>query len=116
VIRQVPVTYAGTPSYGPLFPGEPDRMDTVLVLGKTTAWVNGANLTNEKRQVFEVHPMGNTLVIRINENSFGIYQDFGNPAEIWLRHGDGSNIFFKVFKLDAERNRSEALVGYCFRS
>jgi hypothetical protein len=58
--------------------------------------------------------MGSTLIIKINENQFGIYQDFGNPAEIWLRKGSDGNIFFKVFKIDAERNRDEASVGYCF--
>ncbi|MBU6152924.1 MAG: hypothetical protein KGP28_01355 [Bdellovibrionales bacterium] len=115
VIRQMPVTRSGTPSYGPLFPGERERVETVLVLGKNTAWVNSANLTNEKRQVFEVHSLGSTLVIRINENQFGIYEDFGNPAEIWLRKGIDGNIFFKVFKIDAGRNRNEASVGYCFR-
>jgi hypothetical protein len=114
VIRQMTVTYSGTPSYGPLFPGIKEHVETVLVLGKNTAWVNSTNLTNEKRQVFELHAMGSTLVIKINENQFGIYQDFGNPAEIWLRKGADGNIFFKVFKLDAERNRSEASVGYCF--
>jgi hypothetical protein len=114
VIRQMPVVYSGTPSYGPLFPGIKEHLETVLVLGKNTAWVNGTNLTNEKRQVFELHSMGNTLVIKINENQFGIYQDFGNPAEIWLRKGADGNIFFKVFKVDAERNRSEASAGYCF--
>jgi hypothetical protein len=115
VIRQMSVTYSGTPSYGPLFPGDPDRIETILVLGKDTAWVNSTNLTNEKRQVFELHPMGVTLVIKINENQFGIYQDFGNPAEIWLRKSPDGNIFFKVFKVDTERNRTEASVGYCFK-
>jgi hypothetical protein len=114
VIRQMAVTYPGTPSFGPLFPGTRERVETVLVLGKNTAWVNSANLTNEKRQVFELHSMGNTLIIKINENQFGIYQDFGNPAEIWLRKGPDGNIFFKVFKIDTERNRNEASVGYCF--
>jgi hypothetical protein len=114
VIRQMQVTYPGTPGYGPLFPGVPEREETVLVLGKNTAWVNSANLTQEKRQVFELHSMGNTLVIRINENQFGIYEDFGNPAEIWLKKGSDGNVFFKVFKVDAERNRNEASVGYCF--
>jgi|GEM_PF-4001584 len=115
VIRQMTVTFAGTPAYGPLFPGEPDRIETILVLGKNTAWVNGTNLTNEKRQVFELHTIGNTLVIRIKENSFGIYQDFGNPAEIWLQKGTDGNIFLKIFKVDAEHNRAEASVGYCFK-
>jgi len=115
VIRQMSVTYSGTPSYGPLFPGDPDRIETILVLGKDTAWVNSTNLTNEKRQVFELHPMGSTLVIKINENQFGIYQDFGNPAEIWLRKSTDGNIFFNVFKVDAEHNRNEASVGYCFK-
>jgi hypothetical protein len=114
VIRQMTVTHPGTPSFGPLFPGNREHVETVLVLGKNTAWVNSANLTNEKRQVFELHSMGSTLIIKINENQFGIYQDFGNPAEIWLRKGADGNIFFKVFKIDAERNRAEASVGYCF--
>lgn len=115
VIRQMSVTYSGTPSYGPLFPGQPERVENVLVLGKNTAWVNSTNLTNEKRQVFELHSMGNTLVIKINQNEFGIYQDFGNPAEIWLRKGADGNIFFKIYKIDAEQSRIEASVGYCFR-
>ena len=114
VIRQVTVTHPGTPSFGPLFPGTREHVETVLVLGKNTAWVNSTNLTNEKRQVFELHSMGSTLIIKINENQFGIYQDFGNPAEIWLRKGPDGNIFFKVFKIDTERNRDEASVGYCF--
>ncbi|NDG85016.1 MAG: hypothetical protein EBX52_08275 [Proteobacteria bacterium] len=115
VIRQMEVEYKGTPSFGPLFPGVPDRKTTSLVIGMANGWVNGANLTPEKRQVFELHPMGGTLVIRINENEFGIYQDFGNPAEIWLRKGKNGHIFYKVFKLGQDEDRVEAFVGYCFK-
>jgi hypothetical protein len=115
VIRQMEVEYQGTPAFGPLFPGIPNRKQTSLVIGMANGWVNGMNLTNEKRQIFELHPMGGTLVIRIAENEFGIYQDFGNPAEIWLRKGKNGHIFFKVFKLDASHDRSEAFVGYCFK-
>ena len=115
VIRQMEVEYKGTPAFGPLFPGVPDRKQTSLVIGMANGWVNGTNLTQEKRRVFELHPMGGTLVIRIAENEFGIYQDFGNPAEIWLRKGKNGHIFFKVFKLDAQHERSEAFVGYCFK-
>lgn len=115
VIRQMEVEYKGSPSFGPLFPGVPDRKTTSLVIGMANGWVNGANLTPEKRQVFELHPMGGTLVIRINENEFGIYQDFGNPAEIWLRKSKSGHVFYKVFKLDEQHERVEAFVGYCFK-
>ena len=115
VIRQMTVSFPEVPSYGPLFPGTPERIETTLAIGKNNGWVNSKNLTNEKRQVFELHLLGNTLILKIVENQFGIYQDLGNPAEVWLRKGRGGNVFFKVFKIDAGQNRNEAFVGYCFR-
>ena len=115
VIRQMTVSFPEIPSYGPLFPGTPERIETTLAIGKNNGWVNSKNLTNDKRQVFELHLLGNTLILKIVENQFGIYQDLGNPAEVWLRKGRGGNVFFKVFKIDAEQNRNEAFVGYCFR-
>jgi hypothetical protein len=114
VIRRMEVTFAGNPSYGPLFPGTPDRTETVLAIGKNNGWLTARNLPNEKRQVFELHPNGDSIVIRIVENSYGIYQDLGNPAEVWIRKHKAGNIFFKVFRVDASQNRQEAFVGYCF--
>lgn len=116
VIRQMAVSYPGTPSFGPLFPGSPPKVETSLVIGKNNGWVTGSNLTEEKRRVFELHQLGNTLIIKILPNPFGIYQDFGNPAEVWIRKGQGDHLFFKVFKVDAEQNRAEAFVGYCFKT
>jgi hypothetical protein len=115
VIRQMSVSYPGTPSFGPLFPGTPPRVETALVIGKNNGWVTASHLTEEKRRVFELHQLGNTLIIKILPNPFGIYQDFGNPAEVWIRKARDGNLFFKVFKMDAEQNRAEAFVGYCFK-
>jgi hypothetical protein len=116
VIRQMAVNYPGKPSFGPLFPGSPPKVETSLVIGKNNGWVTGSNLTDEKRRVFELHQLGNTLIIKILPNPFGIYQDFGNPAEVWIRKSQDGNLFFKVFKVDAEQNRAEAFVGYCFKN
>jgi hypothetical protein len=115
VIRQMAVSYPGTPSFGPLFPGTPPKVETALVIGKNNGWVTASQLTNDKRRVFELHRLGNTLIIKILPNQFGIYQDFGNPAEVWIRKARDGNLFFKVFKIDEEQNRAEAFVGYCFK-
>lgn len=116
VIRQMAVPYPGTPSFGPLFPGTPPKVETSLVIGRNNGWVSATQLTDEKRRVFELHQLGNTLIIKILPNKFGIYQDFGNPAEVWIRKAQDGNLFFKVFKVDAEQNRAEAFVGYCFKN
>ncbi len=115
VIKQMMVQYEGNPDYGPLFPGTTDRVEPRLVIGKNNGWVNSQNLPNEKRQVFDLTHLSNSLVIRINENKFGIYQDIGAPAEIWIRKNRTGLIFFKVYKLDAEHKRNEVFAGYCFR-
>ena len=115
VIRQMNVSFEGTPDYGPLFPGAADRVEQRLVIGKNNGWVNSQNLTNEKRQVFELNQSGNSLIIRINENKFGIYQDVGAPAEVWVRKDSRGYLFFKVFRVDAEHKRTEMFVGYCYK-
>lgn len=115
VIKQMMVQLEGNPDYGPLFPGSTDRVEPRLVIGKNNGWVNSQNLTNEKRQVFELGRMANSLLIRINENKFGIYQDVGAPAEVWIRKNKNGLIFFKVYKVDLERKRTEVFIGYCFR-
>jgi hypothetical protein len=115
VIRQMNVSFEGTPDYGPLFPGAADRVEQRLVIGKNNGWVNSQNLTNEKRQVFELNQSGNSLIIRINENKFGIYQDVGAPAEVWIRKDSRGYLFFKVFRVDAEHKRTEMFVGYCYK-
>jgi hypothetical protein len=115
VIRQMNVSFEGTPDYGPLFPGAADRVEQRLVIGKNNGWVNSQNLTNDKRQVFELNRSGNSLIIRINENKFGIYQDIGAPAEVWIRKDPRGYLFFKIFRVDAEHKRTEVLVGYCYR-
>jgi hypothetical protein len=115
VIRQMNVSFEGTPDYGPLFPGAADRVEQRLVIGKNNGWVNSQNLTNDKRQVFELNQSGNSLIIRINENKFGIYQDVGAPAEVWIRKDARGYLFFKVFRVDAEHKRTEMFVGYCYK-
>jgi hypothetical protein len=115
VIRQMNVSFEGTPDYGPLFPGAADRVEQRLVIGKNNGWVNSQNLTNDKRQVFELNQSGNSLIIRINENKFGIYQDVGAPAEVWIRKDSRGYMFFKVFRVDAEHKRTEMFVGYCYK-
>lgn len=115
VIRQMNVSYEGTPDYGPLFPGAADRVEQRLVIGKNNGWVNSQNLTNDKRQVFELNHSGNSLIIKIIENKFGIYQDIGAPAEVWIRKDSRGFLFFKVFRVDAEHKRSEVFVGYCYK-
>lgn len=115
VIRQMMVQIEGTPDFGPLFPGTLDRVEPRLVIGKNNGWVNSQNLTNEKRQVFELSRMSGSLIIRIVENRFGIYQDIGAPAEVWIRKNDQGLIYFKVFKIDNDRKRTEVFIGYCYR-
>ena len=115
VLKQMMVQLAGSADYGPLFPGTFDHVETRLVIGKNNGWVNSQNLTNEMRQVFELGKAPGALVIRINENKFGIYQDIGAPAEIWIRKDARGQIFFKVYRLSAERVRTEVFIGYCFQ-
>lgn len=115
VIKQMMVQISGVADYGPLFPGSLDHVETRLVIGKNNGWVNSQNLTNDMRKVFEVARAPGSLVIKINENKFGIYQDIGAPAEVWLRKNARNHIFFKVYKLDAERKRNEVFIGYCFQ-
>jgi len=115
VIRQMNVSYEGTPDYGPLFPGAADRVEQRLVIGKNNGWVNSQNLTNDKRQVFELAHSGNSLIIKIIENKFGIYQDIGAPAEVWIRKDGRNYLFFKVFRVDAEHKRTEMFAGYCYK-
>ena len=115
VIKQMMVQLEGNPDYGPLFPGSTDRVEPRLVIGKNNGWVNSQNLTNEKRQVFDLGRMPNTTVIRINENKFGIYQDIGAPAEVWIRKNRTGLIFFKVYKVEIEHKKTEVFAGYCFR-
>jgi hypothetical protein len=114
VIKQMMVQIPGTADYGPLFPGSLDHVETRLVIGKNNGWVNSQNLTNDMRQVFELAKAPGSLVIRINENKFGIYQDIGAPAEIWIRKDTRSHLFFKVYRLGADRVRAEVFIGYCF--
>ena len=114
VIRQMMVQIAGAADYGPLFPGTLDHVEPRLVIGKNNGWVNSQNLTNEMRQVFDLARAPGSLVIRINENKFGIYQDIGAPAEIWIRKDPRNRLFFKVYRLNAERVRTEVFIGYCF--
>jgi hypothetical protein len=114
VIKQMMVQINGVADYGPLFPGSLDHVETRLVIGKNNGWVNSQNLTNEIRQVFELARAPGSLVIKINENKFGIYQDIGAPAEVWLRKSSRHHIFFKVYKLDTERKRNEVFIGYCY--
>ena len=115
VIKQMIVQVEGNPDYGPLFPGSTDHSETRLVIGKNNGWVNSANLTNDRRKVFELTRNSEALVIRIVENKFGIYQDIGNPAEVWLKKSVNGLIFFKVFKVDSSRKRNEVFIGYCYR-
>ena len=115
VIKQMMVQLEGNPDYGPLFPGSTDRVEPRLVIGKDNGWVNSQNLTNEKRQVFGIGRMANALVIRISENKFGIYQDVGAPAEVWIRKNRYGLLFFRVYKVDLMHKRNEVFSGYCFR-
>ena len=115
VLKQMMVQITGSVDYGPLFPGSLDHVETRLVIGKNNGWVNSQNLTNEMRQVFELSKAPGSLVIRINENKFGIYQDIGAPAEVWIRKDTRNHIFFKVYRLNAERVRNEVFIGYCFQ-
>jgi len=114
VIRQMMVPVNGTIDYGPLFPGAPEHAEPRLVIGRNNGWVNSQNLTPEMRQVFELGRAPGALVIRINENKFGIYQDIGAPAEIWIRKSLQGQLFFKVYKLNADHSRNEVFIGYCF--
>ncbi len=114
VIKQMMVQITGVADYGPLFPGSLDHVETRLVIGKNNGWVNSQNLTNDMRKVFELARAPGSLVIKINENKYGIYQDIGAPAEVWLRKNNRRYVFFKVYKLDAERKRNEMFIGYCF--
>ena len=115
VIKQMMVQINGVADYGPLFPGSLDHVETRLVIGKNNGWVNSQNLTNDMRKVFELGRAPGSLVIKINENKFGIYQDIGAPAEVWFRKNAKNHIFFKVYKLDAEKKRNEVFIGYCFQ-
>jgi hypothetical protein len=115
VIKQMMVQIAGSADYGPLFPGSLDHVETRLVIGKNNGWVNSQNLTNEMRQVFELAKAPGSLVIKINENKFGIYQDIGAPAEIWIRKDMRNHIFFKVYRLSVDRVRTEVFIGYCYQ-
>jgi hypothetical protein len=114
VLKQMMVQIQGTADYGPLFPGSLDHVETRLVIGKNNGWVNSQNLTNEMRQVFELAKAPGSLVIRINENKFGIYQDIGAPAEVWIRKDLRNHMFFKVYRLSADRVRTEVFIGYCY--
>ena len=114
VIKQMMVQIAGSADYGPLFPGSLDHVETRLVIGKNNGWVNSQNLTNDMRQVFDIARAPGSLVIKINENKYGIYQDIGAPAEIWIRKDLRGHLFFKVYRLDAQRNRTEVFIGYCY--
>jgi hypothetical protein len=109
------VQVEGNPDYGPLFPGSTDHAEPRLVIGKNNGWVNSANLTNDRRKVFELSRNSEAVIIRIVENKFGIYQDIGNPAEVWLKKNPNGLIFFKVFKVDSSRKRNEVFIGYCYR-
>jgi hypothetical protein len=115
VIKQMMVQLTGTTDYGPLFPGSLDHVETRLVIGKNNGWVNSQNLTNDIRQVFDLARAPGSLVIRINENKYGIYQDIGAPAEVWIRKDPRGRLFFKVYRLNAARVRTEVFIGYCFQ-
>lgn len=115
VIKQMSVPIAATADYGPLFPGAPEHDETRLVIGKNNGWVNSQNLTPEIRQVFELIKGPQALVIQIKENKFGIYQDIGAPAEVWIRKDAQNRIFFKVFRINSEKVRNEVFIGYCFQ-
>jgi hypothetical protein len=115
VIKQMMVQIEGAPDFGPLFPGTTDHGEPRLVIGKNNGWVNSVNLTNDRRKVFELSKNSDALIIKIVENKFGIYQDIGNPAEVWLKKNAKGLIFFKVFKLDSTRKRNEVFIGYCYR-
>ncbi len=115
VIKRMLVNLPGTLDYGPLFPGTSDHAETRLVIGKNNGWVNSQSLTNEMRQVFEIARAPGALVIKINENKFGIYQDVGAPAEVWIKKHENGYYFFKVHRVDAARNRNEVFSGYCYR-
>jgi hypothetical protein len=114
VIKQMMVQIPGTADYGPLFPGSRDHVETRLVIGKNNGWVNSQNLTNDMRQVFDLAKAPGSLVIRIHENKYGIYQDIGAPAEVWIRKDAHNRLFFKVYRLDAQRTRTEVFIGYCY--
>ena len=114
VIKQMMVQVEGTPDRGPLFPGTLDRVERRLVIGKNNGWVNSQNLTNEKRLVFELTRNSEALVIAIIENKFGIYQDVGAPAEIWIKKNSNGLDFFKVYKVDSNLKRTEIFIGYCY--
>ncbi len=113
-IKQMMVQVEGTADRGPLFPGTMDRVERRLVIGKNNGWVNGQNLTNEKRLVFELTRNSEALVIAIVENKFGIYQDVGAPAEVWIKKNANGLDFFKVYKVDSNLKRTEIFIGYCY--
>ena len=118
VIKQTILQVSGLAGYGPLFPGTLDHGEVRLVMGKNNGWVNSQKLTNEIRAIFELNKEPGSLVIRINENKFGIYQDVSAPAEVWIRKDARNYIFFKVYQVASEKVekvRNEVFIGYCYR-
>jgi hypothetical protein len=105
----------GSPSNGPLFPSEEDRIVEKLIFGQPH-WLRH----NKYFNLFEMHSSNTDLVIRLPKNDSGLFSDIGDEISIFVRK-QSNYMPFKVQKIAEENGplfpESEGKVfyyGYCY--
>ncbi|MBC7396976.1 MAG: hypothetical protein H7333_05990 [Bdellovibrionales bacterium] len=115
MIRQMMVQVSVAGELSASFPGALEQVDTRLAISRNKTLIKSQTLTNEMRKVFELARGPGSLVVKINENKFGILPETNLPAEVWIRKNAKQTLYFKSYKLDAERKRNEMFAGFCER-